>query len=237
MSEARKHVFGFLDETGLLHSPSSDQFFGLGLLIAQHPSEIHRHIIAYRNKMNYGGEFKFSDVRQENLRLYTGLVDLFFLCRDLRFYCSFYDKRKLDVPGQFKKGYDSAYNTFAARLVASAVSNSEYIALLADDVSTKKDNNFERQIREKVKQKARRNALFGICRLESHAVAEIQLVDVLVGSVAYAFKIKHRQLHASHKSAKLQLVKHLQKKLAIETIAEKLNRKMLHGLRFSVEEY
>lgn len=213
------------------------QFFGLGLLISPHPNEIHRKIINLKNRRKFSGEFKFSEVRQNNLPLYIDLLNLFFDYSELRFHCVLYDKRNLDVPNQFKKGYDSAYNTFAARLIANSINTSEYIAILADDVSTKKDNNFERQIKEKIKKKARRNALFGICRLESHAVAEIQLVDVLLGTIAYAHKIKCGQIKANHDTGKLKLVKHLQNLLSVASISEPIDRKMRRYLRFTIEEY
>jgi hypothetical protein len=40
----RSHVFGFLDETGLLASPS-DHFFELGLVVVQSPRTLHRSIV------------------------------------------------------------------------------------------------------------------------------------------------------------------------------------------------
>ena len=235
-SEHRRHVFGFLDETGLLHSPATDQFFGLGLLIALHPSEIHRHIVTFRNRCRYYEEFKFTSVSQHNLAVYTGLIDLFFLCGEQRFHCAIYDRRKIDVPKQFKLGYDSAYNSFAARLVAGSLQPSEYIALLADDVSTKKEDNFERQVRIKVKASSRRNALFGICRLESHAVAEIQLFDVLLGTIAYGHKVRYGLLTGPPNPVKIKLVKHLQRRLNVPTVSEAIDRKMRRALRFTIEE-
>lgn len=232
----RRDVFGYLDETGLLASPETDQVFGLGLIVAEHPSEIHRSIINYRNSRRFYGEFKFTNIDHTNLELYKGLIDLFFSCSRLRFHARVFNKTALNVKSIYNGNFDRAYNAFAAQLVANSLEISEYIAIMADDVSTKKANNFEKEIRLRIKKKLRRNALFGICRLESHSLAEIQLVDVLLGAVAYAFKIKYKHVKPKHSGAKLQLVKYIQHKLNIPELSTSLKRRCRFGVTFSVEE-
>jgi hypothetical protein len=63
----RSHIFGYLDETGLLHTPRADRFFGLGLVIIQNPRNLHRSIIRLKDKRNFHKEFKFSGIKQSNL--------------------------------------------------------------------------------------------------------------------------------------------------------------------------
>ena len=74
----RINLFGYLDETGLLHSPATDKVFGLGLTICHNPKQLHRDIINFRNKRKFYKEFKFTEIRNENLPVYKGLVDIFF---------------------------------------------------------------------------------------------------------------------------------------------------------------
>ncbi len=227
----RLHSFGFLDETGLLHSPEVDRVFGLGLLVSSNPKELHRAIIILKNKRRYHKELKFSDVSKQNLPIYTELIDVFFSCTNLRFHVLVVDKATL-TEHQRKKAHQAAYNKFAAQLIAGSIDKgrstaSEYITILADDISTRKDDNFEKVVREKVKKKNRRNALFGICRLESHAVSEIQMVDVLLGLIAYGFKIKYGLIPGG--GAQLRLLKHLQKKLNISHVAEEQKIKLPRG--------
>src|SRR5690606_23271584 len=112
---------------------------------------------------------------------------------------------------------------------------SEYMTILADDVSTSKDDKFERIIRDTVKKKLRRNALFGIARLESHAVSEIQIVDVLLGLVAYEYKIKMGIVRGS--GAKLRLLKHLKRKLSVATLATEQEIRVKRGEMFEVIEH
>ena len=76
--------------------------------------------------------------------------------------------------------------------------------------------------------------LFGICRLESHAVTELQICDVLVGAVAYAHKMTAGSV--STKGAKAQLVRYLQSKLNVYSLAQDLNLHLRNGLMFCVTQ-
>src|SRR5690606_6501778 len=113
--------------------------------------------------------------------------------------------------------------------------DSNYIVVLADDVSTSKDDRFEKVVKDKVKMRLRRNEVFGVARLESHAITEIQMTDVLLGLVAYSFKVKFGMVKAE--GAKLAMVKYVQKKLGGVRLSETQVRKLRGGLRFSVEEF
>ncbi len=135
--------------------------------------------------------------------------------------------------------YHTAYNKLAAKLIANSIDYkrsraSEYITVLADDVSTSKDDKFEKIIREAIKKKQRRNALFGIARLESHAVSEIQITDVLLGLVAYSFKVRLGVVKGS--GAKLRLLKHLQRKLSVQELSREQSIKLARGEVFQVIE-
>ena len=231
-------MFGYLDETGLLHTPKTDRLFGLGLLACPNPRELHRAIITLKNRRHYHQEFKFTAITSQNLPIYIELIDIFFSCTNNRFHVYVIDKQNFAAVSRAGH-HTAAYNRLAARLIASAVDRgsskaSEYITILADDVSTSKDDKFEKTIREMVKAKKRRNALFGICRLESHAVSEIQIVDVLLGLVAYSYKIKMGLVRGS--GAKLRLLKHLQKKLNINELSTGQTIRLRRGELFEITE-
>lgn len=236
----RINLFGYLDETGLLHTPATDKVFGLGLTICHNPKQLHRDIINFRNRRKFYKEFKFTDIRESNLPIYKGLIDIFFNSKNVSFSSLLFDKKLLDLQRYFKGDYERAYGVYVARLVSSALEaetskGSNYIVILADDVSTSKDDQFEKVVKEKVKMRLRRNAVFGVARLESHAITEIQMTDVLLGIVAYSFKVKFGLVKA--KGAKLEMVKYIQKKLSIDKLSATQLRKMRGGLRFSIEEF
>ena len=235
----RSNVFGFLDETGLLHTPKTERVFGMGLLICPNPRELHRAIITLKNKRRYHKEFKFKDVTKQNLPVYLGLIDIFFACTNNRFHCVIMDKQSVKVHTKQPSHHTTAYNKVAAKLVSSAIDrgrtrSSEYVTILADDVSTNKDDKFEKMIKDRVRKKQRRNAVFGIARLESHAVAEIQIVDVLLGLVAYSYKINLGSVTGS--GAALRLLKHLQKKLGITELSKPQSIRLRRGELFEITE-
>ena len=236
----RVNLFGYLDETGLLHSPATDKVFGLGLTICHNPKQLHRDIINFRNKRKFYKEFKFTDIRNENLPVYKGLVDIFFNSKNVSFSSLVFDKKQLNLSKFFGGDYERAYGVYVARLVSNALEaesskGSNYIVILADDVSTSKNDQFEKVVKEKVKMRLRRNAVFGVARLESHAITEIQMTDVLLGIVAYAYKVKFGMVKAS--GAKLAMVKYLQAKLDVDKLSESHEIKKRGNFRFSVEEF
>lgn len=232
-----KNTFGFMDEVGLLHSPSTERLFGLGLLKLHHPSELHKSIVNYKNKTGFHSEFKFANVSNSNLTLYKGFIDLFFDTKHSHFNSILFDKKNLDLKSYFRNNHHKAYNSFTSKLIAESLEAGEYIAVLADDLSTPKHDNFEKEVKKKVKVKARRNALYGICRLESHAVSELQMADVLIGTVAYSFKIKYKVAGLNRKNAKFRLLVHLQNKLNTDYLAESHNYKAKYGIKFKINEF
>ena len=227
--KTRAHLFGYLDETGLLHSPATDRFFGLGVVMIQNPRHLHRSIIRLKSKRKFHQEFKFKSVDHQTLPIYKELIDIAFEESRLRFLARIVDKTKKKHQDKYK-----AYNKYTGQLIADGISAtndkvSEYITILADDVSTSdKDDKFEQDVRARIRQVHRRNALYGICRLESHAVSEIQLADVLIGAVAYAFKMKEDLVPKN--SAKAQLVKYIQTKMNVYALADEHELRLKNGV-------
>lgn len=235
--KARAHLFGFMDETGLLSTPDTDKIFGLGLLLLPKTKYLHDELIKYRQRRLYHDEFKFSLVRRSNLQLYKGLVDLFFESRNARFCAIIIDKKNIKVKSP---KHTKAYNAFAGEMIADAISvssrsNSEYVTILADDVSTAIDDGYEREIKLKVKRMLRRNALFGVCRLESHALTELQLCDVILGSIAYSFKLRENLLKKPN-PAKVELMKYVQAKIGVDRLSKTFSHRCKNGIIFSVKE-
>lgn len=233
---SKKYLFGFMDETGLLHTPVTDRIFALGLLKLHHPSSLHREIINFKNKKRFYKEFHFTDVSERNWRLYSEFIDMFFNIYGCEFQAMVFDKKELDIKKFFKGNHANAYNAYVAKLVADSLSMGEYVAVVADDVNTPKSDNFEKQVKDKVKLKSKRNALFGIIRVESHAVSEIQMTDVLLGLVGYAYKIKY-ELIKGQREGKLRLLKHLQSWLKVEKLSDGMEKKIRGGGKFVVREF
>ena len=230
----RRDLQAYLDETGILHS-KADRIFGLGILCSPHINTLHRELLNFRNRAKFYSEFKFSEVTTHNIMFYKALIDEVFNVPETMFSCFVYDKNNLTI-----RNHNKAYNAFCGSLIADTVLSfnnnfSEYVTVLADDLSTTKDDHFEKEIKAKAKQITRRNAITNIIRLESHAVTEIQVCDVLLGTITYAFKIEMGVITKPNK-AKLQLVKHLQKKIRVPAISTDLDRKV-KGVRLKIKEF
>lgn len=231
----KRNYIGYLDETGLL--TNSDRYFGLGLLTCLDINELHRRLIVFRNKSNYHKEFKFTHIGTHNILYYKDLLKEFFTIPNCSFVAAVYDKSNIKI-----KDSDKAYNSYCGQIISDHIKmletdkTSDYFTLLADDISTPKHNRFEKEIRNKVKAKLRRNAINNIVRLESHAVTEIQLTDVLIGTVVYSYKVQ-MGLVKKPQNAKIQLVKHLQKLLHINKLSSPMETKVKNGIRFAIKEF
>ena len=225
-----------MDETGLLHTPITDRVFALGLLKLHHPRHLHRAIIDFKNKKRFFNEFHFTNVSGRNWRMYDEFVELFLSIPGCTFSSIVFDKELLDLDKFFKGNHAQVYNSYVAKLISESLGQGEYIAIIADDVSTPKKDNFEKQIKKKVKRKTKRNALFGIARVESHAVSEIQMTDVLLGLVGYSFKIKYK-LISKPSLNKIRLLRSFQKRLGTEALSESFEKKIKGGGKFKVKEF
>ncbi|MFI5270599.1 MAG: DUF3800 domain-containing protein [Candidatus Saccharimonadales bacterium] len=230
----RRNLQGYLDETGLLHN--NERLFGLGLVVSPNINQLHRTLIRLRDRLNFRTEFKFTDVTSHNILYYKDFISEFFKTQNSTFLVVIYDKNHIKI-----KDHRKAYNAFCGAIIAdfinvlSSNTTTDYITLLADDVSTPKDDHFEREINRKVKQKTRRNAVNSIIRLESHAVTEIQLCDVILGAVAYSYKIQLGIITRPNKE-KLELVKHIQKCLRVPALSTQMDRKLKNNIRFTIKE-
>src|SRR3989339_843384 len=229
------HVFGFLDESGHLKTPN-ERVFALGLIKLQHPTELHRKIVELKNRYKIKAEFKSTDIANKNINIYKKLIDVYFDTKFTYFSVTVFDKDSIDIKKYHKDNQYSAYNAFTAKLISESLDISEYIAVIADDVTTPKDDNFEKSIKIKIKKRLRRNALFGIIRAESHAFTMLQMVDVLVGLVAYSFKIKFHQIKPDNKNPKLRVLKYLQSKLNEPVLNNNIERKMSFDRIFKIKE-
>lgn len=230
----KKYLFGFMDETGLLNTVTTERVFAIGLLKLHHPKDVHRDIVSLKDRRQFHNEFKFTDITNKNQKLYCELIDIFFKNIECSFSCIVFDKTKLNLDKFFQGNYINAYNCYCARLIANSLNTGEYITIIADDISRPKSDNFEKKIKTKVKEKIHRNALFGIVRVESHAISELQLVDVLLGSIGYAFKLKYG--NQSPSKSKITVLKHIQNKLNIEKLSESFNKRKAGG-HFEVNEF
>lgn len=180
-------AFMFLDETGRL-PVARDRFFAVGLLKIPEPAVIQRRMQRLRDQKEFRAEMKWSEVRLNSLPLYREALGFFFDCQEAKFSCFVTDKTINDPIKRYGNQW-RAYERLSAQLLVGNISQGERVTVLADEYSTPVNEKFEENVRGLVDKKLQRHAVCGVCRMRSTGVDLFQILDVLLGAVAYDFKI------------------------------------------------
>lgn len=201
--DIKKKYLGFMDETGVLHQESNQRFFALGLLKIADTSTLSDALQRLKNRSqdmlrkeaiqkgytpsSNQFEFKFNSITKSSYKMYYELIDLFFSFSNLSFSCLIFDKMNnhINIPAYFNNIWD-AYIAYSKLLIKNNVNitNGESICIIADYLGKPKESPlfFEKEVGEL-------EGVYNVCMLESHAALFIQLVDVLIGCIAFDYKI------------------------------------------------
>jgi hypothetical protein len=201
-----------MDETGTLGG-ARDPFFAVGLLKCTEPFELLRPMQRIRDKRHFYDEIKWNKVSQKKLPVLKELVDVF-VRSDAHFSAFICDKRQYDVIGRFK-GPFLAYEALARQLVQGNVSRGEYMWLVADEYSTPDHINFEGGVRDWVNKRCQVPAVAGVCRMRSHGVDLLQMIDLLLGAVVYEYKANAGIVGLQVYKPKAALLEHTKKGLGV----------------------
>lgn len=206
-------AFVFLDETGVLGAPR-DPFFAVGLLKCPEPALIQRPMQALRDRESFRGEIKWHDATRGMLPVYQHVLDCFFRCPGAVFACFIADKRVTDPIARFGDQW-RAYERLATQLVIGNIGPDEYVTVLADEYSTPPGVTFEESLRALAERRMRRRSILGVCRMRSIGIDTFQVLDLLLGAVAYEHKISAGILTYSAASVKCQLLDYIRAGLGI----------------------
>lgn len=200
----------FLDETGMLRS-TRDPVFILGAIHSLEPAILTRQIGAIRDKHHWYDEMKWTEIVKSNRNLqgYREVLQAFFNSRldEARFSCLVMAKSTLDLQHYFNNNVWEAYESFAVLEVFFAVQNDEILTVLADEMSVPPGVYFEENLCRRVNERKGRLAIAKALRVRSKGCDLLQLADVLVGAIAYDFKLKLGTLPTPPSPAKLDLLK------------------------------
>lgn len=191
------------------------------------PEELYLEIKRLRDKEQFYDEIKWSRIYNKNVKVYQKMLELFFDHATAKFSCYVFPKTEIDLKRHFNKDLYAAYQAFAAMQVQANLGKEESVILLMDDMNTPTSVKLEANIKRKVNTKFNRNAVYGVCRVYSKGVELIQLADLLLGAVAYDFKIKYKALNdpGKAKSSVLNHVKRLSgiKDFTVDPATRKMN--------------
>ena len=212
--------FIFMDETGVLPAPR-DRFFAVGMLKCPSPALIQRPLAALRDKNHFFVEMKWTDVRANNLAIYKQALDAFFACQTARFACFVADKTAHDPIAEFGNHW-SAYERLASQLLVGNIGPKEHVVVLADEYSTPANVHFEGQVHNLVNNRLNAKHVTGVCRMRSTGVDLFQVLDLLLGAVAYEHKLIEGLIPAGTHSPKRKLLAYVRRGFGVASIAAPL---------------
>lgn len=201
-----KTSFCFFDETGLLRS-ARDPFFAVGMIKCENPYKLYLKIKNIRDKHHFYDEMKRNWIYYKNAPLINEFIDIFYN-EHATFSCTVFRKNELDLQKYFSSDLWIAYESFTVMELEGNIGKNEIVAVLADDLSTPANLEFEKHVRDKINKKFGRLAVLGVCRVYSKGVELIQLTDVILGAIIYDFKLKNKLIPNPSK-AKRKVLNHL----------------------------
>lgn len=243
------NLFGFIDESGLLTSDPKQRFFALGLLLIDDCSVFYdqisknylqivskiedkkknqfRDFVAKKEKdvnqiknlLNTKRfEYKFNRIDQSNVTDYLNVVDQYFSFTHTKFCALVIDTASPYF--NFKKYFNNsweAYIGYSKMLIKNNCNHESKICIIADFLQKPLSSNkyFEVEINKLLN-------IYNSCRMESDASLFIQIVDLLLGSVVYDFKLKNKIIGREKPNfPKIKVVRKIRSYLKTETLALK----------------
>lgn len=204
-----KTSFCFFDETGLLRS-ARDPFFAVGMIKCVDPYKLYSKIKNIRDKYHFYDEMKWSWIYYKNAPFINEFINIFYNELGASFSCTVFRKNELDLQKYFSSDLWIAYESFTVMELEGNIDKNEIVAVLADDLSTPANLEFEKHVRDIINKKFGRLTVHGICRVYSKGVELVQLADVILGAIIYDFKLKDN-LILNPSKAKRKVLNHLKR--------------------------
>ena len=225
------NYFGFIDETGVLHSASDQRFFAIGLLKCEDTSAVYEALALLKSRAeskldrerqlkglpkNKGSfEFKFSSITKGSHEFYCELINLYFNFPKLQFCSLVIDKANPEIKIEeiFPDTWE-AYISYSKMLIKDNMQSDDRICIVADFLGRPKTSNkcYEPEIRTLP-------FVYNATVLESHASLFVQLVDVIVGCVVLDFR-RAREQGKNFDVFKVKVCEFLKGKLKMESLAK-----------------
>lgn len=221
--------FCFFDETGNLND-KVNRYFAMGMLKCSQPYFLDYEIQQLRQREKFFDEIKFNKLSKKNINFVLKILGLIFTIPGLKFSSFLINKDDIDFQAEFKNDLWLAYEVFAEKLLIGNISPREIIIVIADYVTTPKDVKFEIKVKHMVNNHFKRLALAGVCRVDSRGVNLIQITDLILGTIAYDYKMKNKLI--SGDKYKIKFLSEFKKKLK--------RKNLIGGFRtsnFNVYEY
>lgn len=199
----------FLDETGVV---AQDNYFAVGVLTVPEESDLPTLVSKYRQRIQWRGEWHFSEVNNQRLSIYKELVDILCAHESWSFFVTIANRSEFDVAAACGDRF-IAYERIAAQTLTASMVHERQAVVLADEYSTPDSVRFEEDVRWTVNSRFSCNIIAGVIRITSHSHDLLQLSDVLTGGITYPNRVRVGR-PGKRPSAKSRLSKYLMTKLA-----------------------
>jgi len=166
ISRKRKPAFCFLDETGILNR-KEDRFFALGMIKCRFPQNLYLKTKRLKDQTHFYDEIKWNNVSNKNYPILREVLKLFINTKGFYFDPIVLDKSNMDFKTYFNEDFWKIYEYFTRLLIKGNTGRNEEICLLADYYSSPPGTQFEWNVSNKINREFRRQAAFGVCRLDS----------------------------------------------------------------------
>lgn len=222
--------FCFLDESGSL-SNQTEPYFTVGVLKMSMPYYLQSKILYERSKRNFYDEMKFNKLSANNTDFAKFVIDSIFDTRSLSFYSYTTHKKSRYFQKNFSADVWSAYEKITLKLLDVSLSENEILILVADHITVPKDIKFEVNVKKQFNESQKRLAVSGVCRFDSKSNDLLQVVDMIIGCIAY--DIKHEKGLVSGSKHKIEIAQYLKDKLGTKSFVSGFRN---HSFNIFVEE-
>lgn len=225
-----RNLFFFLDETGVLNKPN-DRFFGLGVLITGTPQTLYSKTQNLRDRSGFYDEVKWKTISSKKIPMIKEFINLFQKDLNSSFCCLFLDRAKLDYKKYFQNNYWKVYESFTVHLICASLPKGTRAVILADSYPAPEGVNFEENVIKRINLKLNREAILGICRINSKTSDLLQLNDLLLGAVSYEYKMSNNLIVEPGK-IKVGVLEFLKESLNTKDLLNKSRGKKFRVLEF-----
>lgn len=219
--------FIFIDETG---NNDQENFFGLGCLlvpvenIGEYYEILNKQfskivlqikekekflekelpkddLLKFLKGRRHPYEIKFKNINANIREQYKWILSKYFKFESVKFCGLIIDKEKYPNP----KGmtHFDIYINRLVMLLKNNVSDKDEFVVLSDNISIPRGRNYEKELLIKLNRSNKK--CFGVHRINSHSNLFLQMVDLLIGGIAYDFKDKNER--SEHKNDILTYIK------------------------------
>ena len=154
----------------------------VGAVKVRRPGALNRAVQSVRDRNQFRGEFKFSDITKGTLCAYYDLVDE--LVRSDAHLLACVVNRDLYDPFPKRDPWDSQLEV-ASQLLVGCINRRELVAVLIDGISTPVDVALDDRLTARVNQRLGSTGVITTAALDSRSSDGLQIADLVAGAVGF----------------------------------------------------